>query len=40
MFGKKQFTFGCDNTSQFISKEILYAVTIKFEKRFKNVVCH
>ena len=39
MFGKKQFTFGCDNAPHFISKEILYAVTIGFEKRFKNVVC-
>ena len=40
MFGKKQFTYGCDNAPHFISKEILYAVTIGFEKKIKKkVVC-
>ena len=36
MFGKKQFTYGCDNAPHFISKEILYAVTIGFEKKIKK----
>ena len=40
MFGKKKFTFGCDNAPHFISKEVLYAVTIGFEKRFKRVISH
>ena len=40
MVGKKKFTFGCDNAPHFISREILYAVTVGFEKRLKKVVAH
>ena len=40
MFEKKKFTFGCDNAPHFISKEVLNAVTIGFEKRFKRVISH
>ena len=38
MVGKTKFTLGCDNAPHFVSKEVLYATTVGFANKFKNVV--
>ena len=38
MIGKKTFTMGFDNAPHFVSKEVLFATTLGFTAKFRNVI--
>ena len=38
MIGKKTFTMGFHNAPHFVSKEVLFATTLGFTKKFRNVI--
>ena len=38
MVGKKIFTMGFDNAPHFVSKEVLFEVTLGFAYMFRNVI--